>query len=78
MMLGFMMYAAALPLLLEAWGMSGTAAGSIATSAQLAYAISLMLFSWLADRLARVGRHVHDDDHAVRRPLPASAPRGGE
>ncbi len=51
MMLVAMTYAAALPLLREAWDMSATAAGSIATSAQLAYAISLMLFSWLADRI---------------------------
>jgi MFS family permease len=51
MMLVSMSYAAALPLLRTAWDMSGTAAGSIATSSQLGYAISLMLFSWLADRI---------------------------
>jgi MFS family permease len=51
MMLIAMSYAATLPLLRTTWDMSGTAAGSIATSAQLAYAVSLMLFSWLADRI---------------------------
>lgn len=51
MMLIAMSYAATLPLLLTTWGMSATAAGSISTSAQLAYAVSLMLFSWLADRV---------------------------
>jgi MFS family permease len=51
MMFIYMTYAAALPLLRVEWDMSGTAAGSVATSAQLAYAGSLMLFSWLADRI---------------------------
>lgn len=51
MMFIYMTYAGALPLLRTEWDMSGTAAGSIATSAQLAYAVSLMLFSWLADRI---------------------------
>src|SRR5207244_2859472 len=31
--------------------MSATAAGSISTSSQLGYAVSLMLLSWLADRV---------------------------
>jgi MFS family permease len=51
MMFIFMTYAAALPLLRTEWEMSGTAAGSIATASQLAYASSLMVFSWLADRI---------------------------
>ena len=51
MMFIFMTYAAALPLLRTEWDMSGTAAGSIATASQLAYAGSLMFFSWLADRI---------------------------
>src|SRR5215510_7208486 len=51
MMLIGMSYAATLPLLLTTWDMSATATGSISTSVQLAYAVSLMLFSWLADRI---------------------------
>jgi MFS family permease len=47
----FMSYAAALPVLRPAWGMSGTAAGSISTGFQLGYAVSLLVFSWLADRI---------------------------
>lgn len=47
----FMTFAAALPILRPAWGMSATAAGSIATGFQLGYAVSLMAFSSLADRL---------------------------
>ncbi|MBI3636682.1 MAG: MFS transporter [Candidatus Rokubacteria bacterium] len=47
----FMTYAAALPVLRPAWGMSATAAGSISTGFQLGYAVSLMAFSSLADRL---------------------------
>jgi MFS family permease len=47
----FMTYAAALPVLLDAWDLTGTAAGSISTAFQVGYAASLMVFSWLADRL---------------------------
>ena len=47
----FMTYAAALPLLLDAWALTGTTAGSISTGFQIGYAISLMVASWLADRL---------------------------
>ena len=47
----FMTYAAALPVLLDAWQLTGTTAGSISTAFQLGYAVSLMVFSWLADRL---------------------------
>ncbi len=47
----FMTYAAALPVLLEAWDMSATAAGSISSGFQIGYAVSLVIFSWLADRL---------------------------
>ncbi len=46
-----MTYAATLPVLLDAWRMTGTSAGAISTASQAGYAISLMLFSWLADRL---------------------------
>jgi MFS family permease len=47
----FMSYAAALPLLRTEWDMSGAAAGSVSTGFQLAYALSLMTFSSLADRI---------------------------
>jgi MFS family permease len=47
----FMTYAASLPVLLEAWQLTGTMAGSISTGFQMGYAVSLMVFSWLADRL---------------------------
>ena len=47
----FMTYAATLPVLRGAWGMSATAAGSIATGFQLGYAVSLVFFSSLADRI---------------------------
>jgi MFS family permease len=47
----FMSYAAALPVLRPAWGMSATAAGSISTGWQLGYAVSLVGFSALADRV---------------------------
>src|SRR5262245_663170 len=51
MMLTVMSYAGALPLLRAEWDMSATAAGSISTSAQLGYGVSLMTLSWLADRI---------------------------
>jgi MFS family permease len=47
----YIAYAAALPVLQREWQMSGTAAGSIASSFQVAYAISLMGCSELADRI---------------------------
>lgn len=46
-----MTYAATLPVLQAAWGMSATAAGSISTGYQLGYAVSLVFFSMLADRI---------------------------
>jgi MFS family permease len=51
MMLPAMAYAGALPLLRAEWSMSATAAGSISTASQLGYAVSLMVLSWLADRV---------------------------
>jgi MFS family permease len=47
----YIAYAAALPILQREWQMSATAAGSIASSFQIAYAISLMGCSELADRV---------------------------
>jgi MFS family permease len=47
----YIAYAAAMPVLQREWQMSATAAGSIASSFQLAYALSLMGCSELADRL---------------------------
>lgn len=47
----FMTYAATLPVLRDAWAMSGTAAGSISTGFQAGYAVSLVFFSALADRV---------------------------
>lgn len=51
MTLVFMTYAASLPVLRSAWGMSAAAAGSVSTGFQLGYAVSLFGFSWLADRM---------------------------
>ena len=47
----FMTYAAALPVLQHEWEMSAAAAGSIAGGFQLGYALSLVTFSFLADRM---------------------------
>ena len=47
----YIAYAATLPVLQREWHLSGTAAGSIASSFQMAYAISLMGCSALADRV---------------------------
>ena len=47
----FMTYAAALPVLREAWDMSGKEAGSVNTGFQFGYAVSLVFFSALADRI---------------------------
>jgi MFS family permease len=46
-----MSYAAAIPVLREAWGMSATATGSISTGYQVGYAVSLLFASSLADRI---------------------------
>jgi uncharacterized membrane protein len=46
----FMTYAATLPVLQREWGMSAAAAGSIAGGFQIGYAVSLVIFSFLADR----------------------------
>jgi len=51
MMAMFMTYAAVLPVLLSAWDMSATMAGSISTGFQAGYAVSLVFFSALADRI---------------------------
>jgi len=48
----FMAYAAALPILQQEWALSGVQAGSIAGGFQLAYAVSLIVFSGLADRIS--------------------------
>jgi MFS family permease len=47
----FMAYAAALPIVQKEWQMSATAAGSISGGFQIGYAVSLLFFSILADRL---------------------------
>ena len=47
----YIAYAATLPVLQREWNLSGTAAGSIASAFQIAYAISLMGCSALADRV---------------------------
>ncbi|OLB95509.1 MAG: hypothetical protein AUH30_15215 [Candidatus Rokubacteria bacterium 13_1_40CM_68_15] len=52
MTLVFQAYAATLPVLRETWDMSATAAGSISMGFQLGYAVSLLFFSWLADRVS--------------------------
>jgi MFS family permease len=47
----FIVYAACLPVLQREWGMTATAAGSVAAGFQLGYGASLLVSSWLADRL---------------------------
>ena len=47
----FMTYAARMPVLIEAWDMSATQAGSIAGGFHFGYLISLVVFSWAADRI---------------------------
>ena len=47
----YIAYAATLPVLQREWSLSGTAAGSIASAFQIAYAVSLMGCSALADRV---------------------------
>lgn len=46
----FMVYAACLPVVIDDWNMSATEAGTVSSAFMLAYAGSLVLFSWLADR----------------------------
>jgi MFS family permease len=48
----FMSYAAALPVLQREWSMSGAQAGSVAGGFQIGYALSLVFFSSLADRVS--------------------------
>jgi MFS family permease len=47
----FMVYAACLAVVQREWSMTGTQAGSIAAGFQLGYGSSLLVSSWLADRL---------------------------
>jgi MFS family permease len=46
-----MIYAGSLPFLLDEWGMSGTEAGAIQSAFNLAYAVSLLVTSWLSDHI---------------------------
>ena len=48
----FMSYAAALPVLQREWGMSAAQAGLIASGFQIGYAVSLVVFSSVADRIS--------------------------
>jgi MFS family permease len=48
----FMSYAAALPVLQREWGMSAAEAGLIASGFQIGYAVSLVVFSSVADRVS--------------------------
>lgn len=50
-MLVFQTYAAALPVLWPTWGMTAVQAGSVSTGFQAGYAVSLLGFSALADRI---------------------------
>lgn len=47
----FTSYAAVLPVLQEAWGMSAAAAGAVGSAFQVGYAVSLVGFNLLADRV---------------------------
>jgi MFS family permease len=49
--INFIVYAACLPVLQREWDMSATAAGSIASAFQASYGVSLLVASWLADRV---------------------------
>ena len=51
-MIIFMTFAAAIPVLQKAWGMSASAAGSISGAFNIGYALSLIVFSSLADRFS--------------------------
>jgi MFS family permease len=46
-----MVYAGSLPILLSAWKMTAAQAGSIQSAYNIAYAFSLLVASWLADRI---------------------------
>src|SRR3546814_8608523 len=46
-----MVYAGSLPVLIEAWRMTGVEAGSIQATFNLCYAISLLLCSWASDHV---------------------------
>ncbi len=46
-----MTYAGSLPFLLEPWGMTATEAGTVQAAHNLVYALSLLVTSWLADRV---------------------------
>jgi len=48
----FMSYAAAIPVLQREWGMSAAQAGLIASGLQIGYAVSLVVFSNVADRIS--------------------------
>ncbi len=48
----FMTYAAALPVLQKEWDMSAMQAGAIASGFQIGYAVSLVVFSNIADRIS--------------------------
>jgi MFS family permease len=48
----FMSYAAALPVLQREWGMTAAQAGLIASGLQIGYAVSLVVFSNVADRIS--------------------------
>ncbi len=47
----FMTYAASLPVLTEAWSMTGTEAGLVQTCFSAGFAISLLITSWYADHV---------------------------
>ena len=47
----FMTYGACMPVLIETWDMSATQAGTIAGGFHFGYLISLVVFSWAADRI---------------------------
>lgn len=47
----YLVYAACLPVLTQAWDMSAMAAGTVAAGFQVGHAASLLFFSWLADRI---------------------------
>lgn len=46
-----MVYAGSLPVLLSAWKMTAAQAGSIQSAYNISYAVSLLIASWLADRI---------------------------
>ena len=49
--IAFMMYAGALPQLIQAWAMSAAQAGFIQTAFNVSYAVSLVATGWLSDKL---------------------------